>query len=97
MGVIIPTPTDTPTITPTGSPTPTPMPLGQIVGDGPSKPVYDSPNGRVRASIAMDTIAMIVEIRTTGGQSWYLLRWEESGLVQEGWVSGNNIELIEYP
>lgn len=94
---LTPTPTHTPTNTPIGSPTPTPLPLVKIVGDGPSKSVFNSPNGRIISSIKVDTIASVIEIRTLGGQAWYLLRWDESGLVQEGWVRDSNVEAVVYP
>jgi hypothetical protein len=59
--------------------------------------VFNSPNGRIISSIKVDTIASVIEIRTLGGQAWYLLRWVESGLVQEGWVRNINVEDVVYP
>jgi tetratricopeptide (TPR) repeat protein len=93
-----PSSTPTPTYTPTSTPTPTmPPPQLGIITLG-LQSVYASPDfgSRRISTIERGQVVSVLETRSVGGDIWYLVRWEESGLIREGWVP-NQVNIISTP
>ena len=96
-GIILSTPSLTPspskTSTPTQTLTPTPTEISLGVGyiNKATASILEEPNGRLIEKLELNHPLTLLEKKEVSNSNWYRCRWNNNGIIYEGWVFADNI------